>query len=321
MEGTIRQKIRDYIKKYDELKSNIADEDGTIKKEYQSTALDEYKKMHAILLDSFTYDIFGIRENEHAEKLKKLYIYYYLSDEKIYSKVSGMISESPSMKLEAQIRLYMMYLKTLREILYLLSGGYSDCALSRVRRLYEMGVYIEIISKNDENLATRFCKHCNTQSYILAKKLNNNEKTKEISKTVKSFNYEKEFIYDNGWANILFKNKTKINFADLLKLTEYKSQEATYKLTCNFVHPSLLSSLQSLDIRKDDNGKSIWNTSPSDEGIDTVIKFVLSYLGFFISNYKNSFSEDVTMEYLIICSIDNNIWDELLPKENDNKQE
>ena len=74
----------------------------------------------------------------------------------------------------------MMYLKSFREVLFLLSNGYSDCALARTTTLYELGVYINIINKNSDDLAERFCKHCNVQSLKMAEVLSSEEKVNKI---------------------------------------------------------------------------------------------------------------------------------------------
>ncbi len=290
----------------------MQDENGMIKEEYQKNILTEFQHLIEELDSSLHVGMFGVSENSYSEKLKKLYIYYYILDEKIFTLLSEKMKVNQNWKLEAQFRLYMMYLKTYRETLFLLSGGFSDCALSRTRRLFEIGVYLGIINKNDEKLAERYCKHCNTQRYDLALKLNNNDTVKKIIKQVKNLNYEKEFINNNGLANTIIKDKRTIYFSDLIELTEYKKHEFIYKYSCLYVHPSLHSSLNSLELTQETKGKNVWNTSPSLEGIEEVIDVLLVYLGVFTEDYINSFDIDGIFEFLVLSTIaSDNFWDEM----------
>jgi uncharacterized protein DUF5677 len=66
------------------------------------------------------------------------------------------------MKTEARNRLFMIFVKTLNETVYLLKGGFASAALSRVRMIYETSVYYEIVYNNNDLLAEKFLKHCNT---------------------------------------------------------------------------------------------------------------------------------------------------------------
>jgi hypothetical protein len=305
MEYTIRSIIREFLKNYDDLMTVAVNNQGDIIEEYQGTALlEKYQELYQDMCNKLTYNLLEIKENEFSNVLKKLYIYYYVLDERVFTILNNIMKDKPNWKIEVQMRLYMMYFKTLREAIFLLCGGFSDGALSRVRRMYEMGVYIEIINKNNDKLAERFWRHCNVQRFDMSKKLNDRQKTLKIRDKINRFHYENEFIKENGWANILFRNKEKIYFSDLLGLTDYKEHEGTYKYACNFVHFNMLSSLQSLDLGTNNRGKSIWNTSPSIEGIATVIDIIKLYIGLVTINYKNSFDVDAALEFFVFGMIE-----------------
>lgn len=95
---------------------------------------------------------------EIQTNLDKLVIIYEILDEYGYllaSKVEDIDNIEPC-KREATIQLRMLYLRVLDEVIYLLEGGYSSAAFGRVRTIYEIGVFLEIISKNNEFIAKIF---------------------------------------------------------------------------------------------------------------------------------------------------------------------
>ena len=294
MEHLIREKINKFIEKCIEFETEICTEKGDIKEEYQETVLDKYLEFFENIEKEISTDELGIIVEKQKETVKRYFIAYYILDERIFKQLNENMKDAPSWKSEAKIRLYMMFLKTFREILSLLSNGFSNCALARTRTLYELGVYISLINKHSEELAERFCKYCNVQSLDIAKAMSFKDKKDKLIEVINTFDYETEFRTKNGWARILFDDipkKKYIDFKDLAELTTFNEYYPMYKMSCNFVHGNLFSSLQSLDSAIEERGKNFWNTSPSDEGISEVVLFLKIYIPMFIMNYTECFEE------------------------------
>lgn len=303
MEKKIRDIVGNVIEKCIELEKSVLCEDGSIKEEYQETLMDRYLDILTMLeKEIFTVD-FGICIKNESDTIKRFYIVYYLLDERMFRQLNRELGIESGWKAEARIRLYMMYLKVFREVLFLLANGYSDCALARTRTLYELGVYISIINKNTDILAERFCRHCNVQSLKAAKAILAEERASHIETFIDQFNYEKGYKKDNGWARILFpqaNDKSNIQFHDLVSLTNYKQYENMYKIACNFVHGSLFSSLESLDSAQEQRGKAFWNTSPNDEGIEEVIQILKIYIVMFVSEYAREIKDKTVFENMLM---------------------
>lgn len=302
MEKFIRDKVSELIEKCVEFEKDVSCENEDIKEEYQETTIEKYLEILEQFYKNISTEQLGIIVDEGKDVIKRFYIIYYVLDERVFKKLNADIGDEPNWKAEARIRLYMMYLKIFREVLFLLAGGFSDCALARTRTLYELGVYINIINKNSDALAERFCKYCNVQSLKLSKAMLMQEKTNKSQNYIKQFNYEDGYKKENGWARILFpniKDKNSVQFYDLAELTMYKKHYIMYKMACNFVHGSLLSSLESLDSAKEERGKNFWNTSPSNEGIDEIIVFLKLYLITFLMEYTSTFRENTMLENML----------------------
>lgn len=302
MEQDIRKKVNQLIEECVKFEKECLCDNGDIKVEYQETIIDKYLEVLTTFDNEISIDEFGICVDAEKEFIKRCYIVYYVLDERIFKQLNEEMGTNSGWKSEAKIRLYMMYLKTFREVLFLLSNGYSDCALARTRTLYELGVYISIIDKNADNVAERFCKYCNVQSMKMAEVISAEERAERIKNVINQFNYEEEYIKDNGWARVLFPNikkKSNIQFRNLADLTAYKDYLNMYKIACNFVHGSLFSCLESLDSAKEQRGKNFWNTSPSNEGIYEIIQFLKIYIITFISEYASSLQEKTFLENML----------------------
>ena len=303
MEAKIRTIITKLIEECQKFEIDTVCENGDIKEEFQETLIDKYTDIIDGWVNQITLDDLGIIVENEKELIKKFYVIYYILDERVYTQLNSEIGANPGWKAEAQIRLHMMYLKTFREVIFLLASGFSDCALARTRTLYELCVYINIINQNSEELAERFCKYCNVQSLKLAREMNLEEKIEMITETLDSFNFESEYKKENGWARILFPNITpnrNISFYDLAELTQYKEYRNMYKMACNFVHGSLFSSLESLDSAATQRRKNFWNTSPSNDGIEAITSMLKIYITTFIAEYTHKFSDKTYLENMLI---------------------
>lgn len=303
MEQDIRKKINKLIEKCIQFEKECLCENGDIKEEYQETIIDRYLEFLITFENEISISDLGICVEGEKDYIKRYYIVYYILDERIFRQLNKEIGINTGWKAEARIRLYMMYLKAFREVLFLLSNGYSDCALARTRTLYELGVYISIVNNNSDDLAERFCKYCNVQSMKMAEVLSSEEKADRIERFIDQFNYEEGYKKENGWARILFPNikeKSNVQFRSLVDLTLYKDYLNMYKMACNFVHGSLFSCFESLDSAEEQRGKNFWNTSPNGEGINEVIQFLKIYSIVFISDYINSSQDNMLFENMLM---------------------
>lgn len=302
LETEIRTRIRANIEKCLEFERKFMEANGDIKEAYQNTILDDYFSLLSEIENGYSAKDFGICVEQNVEEIKRYYMIYFMLDERIYKQLNEEIESTQGWRAEARIRLYMMYLKDFREVLFLLSNGFLDCAVARLRTLYELGVYISIINDNTDELSERFCKYCNVQSLKMAETFATEDRIKAMSENVQSFGYEKGYSKENGWARILFpniKDKGKVSFFNLAELTEYKQYYQMYKVSCNFVHGSLFSSLESLDSAKEQRHMNFWNTSPSNEGVNEVIHFIKLYLILFITEYIHSEDQKVIFENML----------------------
>lgn len=58
--------------------------------------------------------------------------------------------------------------------------------------------------------------------------------------------------------------------------------------------------MEGLDSAKEQRGKNLWNTSPSNEGIYEVIQFLKIYIIVFVSDYVDSLSEKTILENMLM---------------------
>lgn len=128
MEKRIRDIVNNVIEKCIELEKSVLLEDGSIKEEYQETLVDRYLDILMMLEKEISVADLGICIENESDKVKRFYIAYYLLDERMFRQLNKELGTVPGWKAEARIRLYMMYLKVFREVLFLLANGYSDCA-------------------------------------------------------------------------------------------------------------------------------------------------------------------------------------------------
>lgn len=225
--------------------------------------------------------------------INKLYIIYEILDECGYQAASR-IEENDYIepyKREVIIRLKMLYLRALNEIIYLLQGGYSSAAFGRARAIYEISVFFEIISKNDENVSKAFLDHSNSSRYEYAKELNDPEFQEGVKRSLLEINPDNHFWKSFQWAAPLIINNKKITFRDLAHITELSKYYHFYKASCQCAHATIIDCVKGIGISEAEKGKPIWITECSENGIDFVIKMTLI------------FSEEMIQKYFGIDSI------------------
>lgn len=263
----MRKVITKYLDDIKELSENLDKENEFNEKQILDTVEN--------LIEKLLNEIINPLSDSQNKSVFKINLLYHLLDEAGFKHSNKLIKANINKwQTEAKVRLFMMYVKVLHEIVYLLQGGFASAALARVRTIYEIVVFYEIISKNDDLLAEKFLKHSNTNRLKIAKSLSDQELKQKVKDQINEFQYGDEFLADYQWANSLF-NKGRITFKDLADITELSDSYWLYVSCCSSVHANIYNSLCGLDIRKEERGKSIWITTPSDEGIDYVIRILL----------------------------------------------
>jgi hypothetical protein len=169
--------------------------------------------------------------------------------------------------------------------------------LSRVRGIYEVGVYLEIIINNEESISEKFLRHCNTSRLKIAKSIHDEELEDRIKESIKEFQYEDDYLRDYQWARPLI-DKKKITFKDLSDATNMSEFYYMYTYCCLSVHANILDSVNGIGLSELEKGKSVWVTTPSQEGIDLVIKVLFAFSNSIISSYFNN--EDLVRIFIIM---------------------
>lgn len=301
----MREIIRGYLSKISHLGKISMDEDGNFINGYDSKIFD--------ILTDYSQKIFNdvkahtvYKPSQYEDLFINLDILYYLLDEEGYALANTFIINITDNKwrTEAKVRLFMMFVKRLYEINYLLKGGYASAALSITRGIYEIGVYLEIILSNDENIAEKFLKHSNNDRLNIAKSLSDNQLKSEIIEQINELQFGEAFLYEYGWAKSLISNR--ITFKKLAQITELSTLYYMYKYCCLSVHANISDSLNGVGINKVDKGKSIWLTTSSEEGIETVFNILMSFSYSIIQSYLGKGNLNSTFIMFFIKSILNN---------------
>lgn len=234
----------------------------------------------------------GIRHNFNISlsiknSLDRLSIIYEILDEcgyQIANHVENHDYKEPC-KREALIRLRMLYLRALNEVIYLLEGGYASASFGRSRTFYEIGVYLEIVSENSEDIAKAFLDHSNYSRDELVKELNDSELKEKVRQSLLTINPDNNFWKSYQWAAPLLGYKKKITFYDLAHITSLSKYYRSYKASCQCVHATIIDCIKGIGLSEEEQGKSIWITGPSENGIDFNIKVILLFSNDIIQKY------------------------------------
>lgn len=209
-----------------------------------------------------------------------------------YSKVMFDEVESPSYKTDVKSRLFMMILKTLDEIIYLLEGGYAVAATARFRYIYESCVFLEIIQKNNESFAERYFIESSKSQYKLASELGLTNLQNSIKKYIKGKVSLKKYFKKYNWAKNYI-GKDNPSFYDLAQSTKYKKLYVLYVSSCHYVHSDLFGSICAIDKAKDEPSFT-WYTEPSVYGTKKVLFEINKLLPLCIYDYFDKTSSPIT---------------------------
>lgn len=268
----MREIVNKYIDEIDSLTSKALDLEGNFINPYDKEIINIMYSYKDKLLNEI--NIKNLKRDKNY-RLINLEILYYLLDESGLRHANNEINkEIEKWKTEAKNRLFMIYVKNLNEVIYLLKGGFASAALGRVRAIYETCVFYEIVSNNDDSFSEKFLKHSNSSRFKIASSLSDNELKKRIKKQILDLEYGEEFYKEYQWAREII-NKKRITFYDLASITSLSDFYHLYVFSCLSVHSNIYSTLNGIETKKEERNKGIWNTTPSDEGIDGVINILL----------------------------------------------
>ncbi|MGL5153286.1 MAG: DUF5677 domain-containing protein, partial [Clostridium sp.] len=168
MNINIKKIIDNYIEK---MEKYIVD--GTNTNQFSSEELSTISNDCFKEIINYLQPSYKIRNSSFNDNLLKLRALKYIYDELgfQYSKVMFEDSGGISYKADVKSRLFVMILKTLDEIIYLLEGGYAVAATARVRYIYESCVFLEIIQKNNASFAEKYFIESSKSQYKLASEL------------------------------------------------------------------------------------------------------------------------------------------------------
>ncbi|NWK10416.1 DUF5677 domain-containing protein [Clostridium cadaveris] len=273
MDNTIINIINESLKEIGKIRENSYG--------FKENFIDEGIKIAGICLKNikkFIDNIYRINNIEYKNEILELKAFEMLIDELGYRYSKEMFNDQTIGKYKADVksRLFMIFVKTLNEIIYLLKGGYAVGAMARIRYIYEIAVFMEIINNNDNEFAKQYFEASEKTRYEMRKELN---KYNNLNGYKQKFNYKK-FNGDYAWAQSIVKQKqnTKITFYDLANISSYKSYYSLYKQSCWYVHADMYGSLASLD-KSENEEISTWITTPSKYGTDKVLIYLLVGMG------------------------------------------
>lgn len=244
-----------------------------------------------------------IRNFQYKDQIIDLKVMYNLLDELGFRNSKEMFKDDSigSYKSEVKTRLFMMFVKTVGEIVFLLEGGYSPCAMSRIRYIYEIGVILEFINKNNNEFAKRFLFISEKSRIDMARELGDVELIKGIIDREKGKISSDKYKRNYSWAKSITK-KEQSSFKELAHLSEYKDKYPIYIESCWYVHADIYGSLVSIDRYKDEPINT-WNTEPSKYGTDKVIKYVFSMFINIISDYFGGVTSSLSIISIICIKI------------------
>ncbi len=302
----MRDILEKYYKEIKELEIQCLEDDNKFKDEYKSTIYDIVDKITNNIISDLYKKInesYHPRNYEYKEKLLNYKVIWHVLDEYIYSLSTEFFDDKniEKWKLDAKTRLLMMFIKTFGEIIYLLEGGYSFCALSRIRYIYEIAVYIEIINKGTEETAKRFILFSEKSQMKLASLLGEKEISRKIKRRLNKRGYNNVYKNDYEWA-IDVTQDPQITFKRMVDMTTLKEDYIIYVLSCKSAHADVSGSLLSIDKPKEISSKNIWNTTPSKYGTKEIMLYLDKLIPSIVLNYCGSEGKLITLVISMVMS-------------------
>ncbi|APH14252.1 hypothetical protein NPD5_4189 [Clostridium sporogenes] len=307
-----------YLYEMNEIQEQFLDGNGNIKEEYKGKIQDKFNEVTLNYINEMRVDIengYNPKNEKYKKELVNLKILWNLLDDFgfEYSRILFNEISEENWRAHAKTRLFMMFVKSLGEIIYLLEGGYSSCALGRIRYIYELGVYLEIINKNSQDISRKFLQFSNSNRIKLAKELENQRLKKKAVKDFKKLKIYTDIWDPYGWAKDIFPNE-KITFRKLAKTTTLCEYYSIYTFSSWSIHADIYGSANNIDLYPSENDGT-WVTTPSIVGTDIVIIHLLLFINKITINYFTVENECIKIFVSLVNSkLIDNILDTLKDK-------
>ncbi|MDY4606388.1 DUF5677 domain-containing protein [Clostridium tertium] len=289
----MRRDIQNIIDKYiKRVEKYIADNEGNYNTDIlEQIVINLYKELKDVLSENYT-----IANYQYKELILEIKIMYNLLDELGIRNSKKMFNDNTigENKADIKTRLFMMFVKTIGEIVFLLEGGYSPCAISRIRYIYEIGVILEFINKDNNEFSKRYFYISERSRINMAREFGDSDLIKRIKDVKKGIISSNKYEKNYSWAKNIT-NKEQSTFKEIAYLSRYKDIYPIYIESSWYVHADIYGSLVSID-RKTDEPISTWNTEPSKYGTEKVIK----YLFLMFLDITNDYFDDVASALSII---------------------
>lgn len=311
--------INKYLKEIKELEVNCIDVNNNIKDEYKDSLEQLILNISNNCISELSeYISVGYNPNnyQYRSKLLNYNVLWEISDELgyQYSCESFKSATNNNWIIDANTRLFMMFVKTFKEIIYLLEGGYAACALSRIRYIYEIGVFLNIINKGSNEMSKKFILISQKSRIDIINSINKYNADATLKASLDSIASNIQSSLDNlGYGNDIKKNYNwakeitgldKISFKELSEYTSLKDYYYIYVKSCHIVHADIFGSVFAIDLTKEEIKNHTWVTTPSINGTDKVLK----YLNILISNiFFEYFGKKPSIFNVFIASILKNI--------------
>lgn len=313
--GKIAGKYLDEIK---EIQEQFLENNGKIKEEYKGKIQEKFNDLTLNYINEMRVDIqdgYDPKNGKYKKELVNLKILWNLFDDFGFEYSRTLFNEisEENWRAHAKTRLFMMFVKSLGEIIYLLEGGYASCALGRIRYIYELGVYLEIINKNSQDISRKFLQFSNSNRIKLAKDLKDQGLKKKAVKDFKKFKIYVDIWNQYGWAKDIFPNE-KITFRKLAETTTLREYYSIYTFASWSIHADIYGSANNIDLYPSENDRT-WVTTPSIMGTDIVISHLLLFIGKIPIKYFTVENECINIFVLLVNSkLINNTLDTLKDK-------
>lgn len=301
----MRETTNKYLNKIEKIQEECFEKDGNIKEEYKKKIEDIFKDISVKYIEEMRVEIenrYNPKNKKYQKELVDLKVLWYLFDDLGHEYIPILFNEfgGENWKAHAKIRLFMMFVKSFGEIIYLLEGGYASCGLSRIRYIYEIGVYLEIMQNNSQSISKRFLQFSNSNRIKLAKELENKKLQRKVVKDFKKIDNRRDAKEPYGWAKDIIFNE-KITFRKLAKTTTLYEHYSMYTFSSWSIHADIYGSVNSIDRSSRENDRT-WITGPSSLGTYAVINHLLLLVGSIPMNYFSVENEGINIFVLLIVS-------------------
>jgi len=299
----MREIVNKYLNELKQIQQKCSDDNDNINKEYQDKVEGIFKDISLKYINEMRYDIKNRcypKNEKYQRELVNFKILWHLFDDFRYEYIPVLFNKADkeNWKPHAKIRLFMMFVKAFGEVIYLLEGGYASCALTRIRYIYEIGVYIEIIEKASQDVAKKFLQYSNGNRLKLADSLKDRKLQSKIKKDLRKYGRLKVVLKPYRWAKNVISNE-KITFKNLAETTDLYQHYSMYIFSSWSVHADVYGSANSIELSSTENDR-MWATTPSNIGAELIISYLKLLIAYIPCKYFSVPNECIS---IFVCSV------------------